>query len=382
MAVRSVGMGGRIVVFGATGYTGRLVTAELVAAGYRPVVAGRDRARVDALRAHHGDLPGAVADAADAASVRRLVGPGDVLVATVGPFTRFGRPAVDAAVAAGAHYLDSSGEAEFLRHVFDDAGPRAERAGVVLLPASGFDCVPGNLAGALALRDAGGEARRVDVAYQVVPPGGRLRRLGVSSGTRATMVASALSPVEALRAGQLVTLPYGREVRAFQQDGTVLTGALWAGTEARTLPRLAPQLTDAATYMVAGGGPARLARVASYPLAALSRLRAVNRLAGAAAAPALRVTGRGPDPAAQAATGTVVLATVSDATGRQLAAVRLQGVDPYLFTGRIMAWIAGQLAAGTATGRGALSPVEAFGVDQLEHAVAAAGLPRAGSRSS
>src|SRR6185369_3153262 len=140
-AVLSVGMGDRIVVFGATGYTGRLVTAELVAAGHRPVVAGRDRARVDALRARHGDLPGALADAADPDSVRRLVGPGDVLVATVGPFARFGRPAVDAAIEAGAHYLDSSGEADFLRQVYDDAGPRAERAGVVLLPASGFDCV-------------------------------------------------------------------------------------------------------------------------------------------------------------------------------------------------------------------------------------------------
>ena len=82
------------------------------------------------------------------------------------------------------------------------------------------------------------------------------------------------------------------------------------------------------------------------------------------------------------ATGTVVLAAVADATGRPLSTVRLQGVDPYVFTGRIMAWIAGQLAAGTVTGHGALGPVEAFGVDELEHAVAAAGLPRASSGSS
>jgi hypothetical protein len=73
-----------------------------------------------------------------------------------------------------------------------------------------------------------------------------------------------------------------------------------------------------------------------------------------------------------------VLAAVADATGRQLATVRLEGVDPYVFTGRIMAWIAGQLASGNATGHGALGPVEAFGVDELENAVAAAGLRRAG----
>ncbi|WP_241882878.1 NAD(P)H-binding protein, partial [Frankia sp. KB5] len=110
-------MTARIVVFGATGYTGRLVTAELVAAGHRPVLAGRTETRVRALAAAYDGLETTVADAADVvdaatvadaadvvdaadgASLARLLGlgTGDVLVSTVGPFRRFGRPVVAAA---------------------------------------------------------------------------------------------------------------------------------------------------------------------------------------------------------------------------------------------------------------------------------------------
>ena len=121
----------RIVLFGATGYTGRLM-------------AEADTARPD--------------------SVRDLVGPGDVLVSTVGPFLTRGEPAVAAAVGAGAAYLDATGEPPFLRRVFEHHGPKAAgRCGLV--PAFGYDFVPGNLAGALALA--------VDGDLQQLPLGGQ-----------------------------------------------------------------------------------------------------------------------------------------------------------------------------------------------------------------
>jgi short subunit dehydrogenase-like uncharacterized protein len=369
----------RIVVFGATGYTGRLVTRQLVAAGLRPVVAGRDADRLDALRAEHGGLPGAVANATDPASVRAIVEKGDVVVSTVGPFTRYGRAAVDAAVDAGAHYVDSTGESDFMRYVFDTAGPRAAEAGVALLTASGFDHVPGNLAGALALREAGADARRVDICYAVLPPGGSVRGLGVSSGTRATLLGCLLSPVEALRGGRLVTRPYLREVQVFHRDeGRPLPAALWSGNEARTLPRLAPQLTDVATYMGGFGALVRLAPVASWPLGLAGALPPLRRLAMKAATPALRVTGQGPDSASRDATRSRVLATVRDATGRELASVRLDGGDPYDLTAGFIAWIAGRLSTGAVTGSGALGPVEAFGLDALNAAAEALGLRRTG----
>src|SRR3954453_18334941 len=100
-------MAGRIVLFGATGYTGELTARELAGIGERPGVAARSEARVRALADELGGLEWAVADVRRPETVRALVGPGDVLVSCVGPFTRWGGPAVGAAIAAGGHSLAS-----------------------------------------------------------------------------------------------------------------------------------------------------------------------------------------------------------------------------------------------------------------------------------
>src|SRR5688500_17669903 len=114
----------RIVVFGATGLTGRLTATALVGRGQRPVLAGRSRAKLaEAAGELGGELELAVVDAAQPESLLGLVERGDVLVSTVGPFVRWGDPAVRAALARGAHYLDSNGEPPFTRRVFKRHGP-------------------------------------------------------------------------------------------------------------------------------------------------------------------------------------------------------------------------------------------------------------------
>ncbi|MFM8774906.1 MAG: aminotransferase class III-fold pyridoxal phosphate-dependent enzyme, partial [Actinomycetota bacterium] len=146
----------RIVLFGATGYTGRLTAEAMVRAGLAPVLAGRHHDAVARLADRLAPLAPsrdaepriAIADVADPASVRALLeSPSDVLVTTVGPFIDLGAAAVEAAIDAGAAYLDSTGEPPFIRRVFDEWGPRAESTGARLMTAFGYDYVPGNLAG-------------------------------------------------------------------------------------------------------------------------------------------------------------------------------------------------------------------------------------------
>src|SRR3954462_907807 len=149
-------MAGRIVLFGASGYTGRMVAEALVRRGARPVLAGRSANRLEDLSAELGGLELAVADVSHPESVQDLVEPGDVLVTTVGPFKRWGHAAAEASIKRGAHYLDSTGEPPFIREVFERYGPAAEQAGIGMLTAFGYDWVPGNLAGALALARPGG----------------------------------------------------------------------------------------------------------------------------------------------------------------------------------------------------------------------------------
>jgi hypothetical protein len=101
-AVVSPAMAGRIVVFGATGYTGDLTARTLVERGARPVLAARNEDRVRALAQELGGLEWAVADVERPKSVRALVERGDVLVSTVGPFARWGSAAIQAAIGGGA----------------------------------------------------------------------------------------------------------------------------------------------------------------------------------------------------------------------------------------------------------------------------------------
>src|SRR3954451_20496339 len=100
-------MGDRIIVFGASGYTGRLIAERLVATGARPVLAGRSPERLAALAERLGGLEVARADARRQTTGCELVAAGDVLSSAAGRFGKWGGPAVGAAVAAGCVYLDT-----------------------------------------------------------------------------------------------------------------------------------------------------------------------------------------------------------------------------------------------------------------------------------
>jgi short subunit dehydrogenase-like uncharacterized protein len=384
-------MPGRIVLYGATGYMGGLTARAMVASGARPVLAGRDQGRLDALAARLASAAGgaeletAVAGAAGPGPLRDLIGVGDVLVSTAGPFLKVGRPVVAAAVDAGAVYLDSSGEPPFIRQVFEEFGPRAERTGAVLLTAFGYDYVPGNLAGALALQAAGPAAARVQVGYFVR---GDIRRAG-SAGTRASVAGVLLEAGYAFRGGRLVTERTAAHVTTFEMDGTTRQAFSIGSSEHFALPRLRPRaaaadgigapapLTDVGVYLGWFGRATRLVHYGSALAAPLGRLAAVRRALDVLAR---RIQRGRAGPAASEGIRSDVVAVAGDASGRKLAAVHLTGGDPYSFTAPILAWAAGRAAADGVRPTGALGPVEAFGADALERACADAGFHREPAR--
>ena len=92
----------------------------------------------------------------------------------------------------------------------------------------------------------------------------------------------------------------------------------------------------------------------------------------------LKTSTGGPDEAARADSGSLVVAEALSGTGEVLTRIELEGVNGYTFTGCFLAWAAGAMAAGGATGVGALGPAEAFGVDALERGVAECGISRSG----
>src|SRR3954468_24011283 len=360
-------MAGRIVLFGATGYTGRLPAEAFARRGVKPVLAARNAQALEGLSADlGGGFETAVADVARPESVRALVERGDVLLSTVGPFVRYGEPALRAAVDAGAHYLDSTGEGPFIRRVFEEFGPQAERSGCALLTAMAFDWVPGNLAGGLALAEAGEAATRVDVGYFL------LGTVAASGGTRGSGACSMLEPGYSFRGGRIAAERGGAHVRSFEVNGRERPAMSVASTEAFSLPHVHTTVRDVTTYLGAFGGATR----------ALATFSLVGHVPGAR--PALRALAErfvkgstgGPDAAERAKSRSHVVAIASNAGGAPLATVHLEGASPYDFTADMLAWASIHARDEGLHGAGALGPVEAYGLDALRAGVAEAGINR------
>ncbi|MDP4676286.1 MAG: hypothetical protein NWS65_05100 [Candidatus Nanopelagicales bacterium] len=369
----------RIVLLGATGYTGRLAAETMVRAGLAPTLAGRRHDDLVRLADRLAPLapspqtePGiAVADATDSASVRTLLHDGDdVLVSTVGPFMELGTAAVAAAVDAGAGYLDSAGEPPFIRSIFQEWGPRAEETGARLIPAFGYDYVPGNLAGAIVCaraRETGHTPTRVDVGYFVDG------EFGLSSGTKASAAGVMLSPSFSFRQGQLLKgNPSG--TRSFDVGRNRSWKAMpVAGSEHFGLPRVESDLTDVGVWLGWAGRWTPAAAVAGQVAGSLAAIPGIDSGVTALRRRLAKTTGQGPDSAARGRARTLVVAEATDAVGRPLGTVCLTGPSPYDLTAELLAWGAVSLAT-KGVSPGAHGPVDAFGLDVVERGCADMGL--------
>ena len=144
-----------VVLFGATGFTGRL-TAEYLAAhapnGCRWAVAGRSREKLVAVRERLAeinpscaDLELLVADVTDRDSLRAVASRARVVVTTVGPYLRYGEPLVAACAEAGTDYLDLTGEPEFVDRMYLAYHDVAVASEARIVHAAGFDSIPYDL---------------------------------------------------------------------------------------------------------------------------------------------------------------------------------------------------------------------------------------------
>ncbi len=200
-----------IVVYGATGFVGKL-TAHYLAragAGARIGLAGRSAERLgtvrDGLGAAAQDWPILIADAAEPATLAAMAARTRVVISTVGPYTRYGLPLVEACAAAGTDYVDLAGEALFVRDSIDQYHKQAVDTGARIVHACGFDSIPSDLSVYALYR-----AARDDGAGELVDTDFVLRGFsgGFSGGTIASMtevLRAASSDVDARR---LIYDPY------------------------------------------------------------------------------------------------------------------------------------------------------------------------------
>jgi short subunit dehydrogenase-like uncharacterized protein len=184
----------KIAVYGASGYQGKLVLAELARRDIGMVLAGRDSTRLKAAASAvgllHAERRLAGTDDHDAlvAALRGC----DAVINCAGPFTPSGAAVVRAAIAADRHYVDTAGEQLYIKKIFDTFATDAERAGVAVVPATNDACVPGDLIAHL-LAERVGPVEEITSTH-VIAGGG-----GMSRGS----LRSVVETIDAIKAGGL-----------------------------------------------------------------------------------------------------------------------------------------------------------------------------------
>ncbi|MEH6672280.1 saccharopine dehydrogenase family protein [Halopseudomonas sp.] len=192
-----------IIVYGATGYTGRLVCEYLnrqygVNGEVKWAMAGRSQDKIDSVREEMGipaDVPTVVADANDLASIKSMVEGTRVLLTTVGPYQLYGSDVVAACAQAGTDYVDLCGEPAWMHEMIAKHQADAQASGARIVFSCGFDSVPFDL-GAFFLQEQakktfGGALPRIK---------GRVRAMkgtfsgGTLASFKATMAAAAKQP--------------------------------------------------------------------------------------------------------------------------------------------------------------------------------------------
>ena len=184
-----------VVVFGATGVTGREVARYLAGTGGRWGAAGRDPAKLERTLADVGAEPTATiaADVSDPDSLAAMAASASVVLNLVGPYTNRGRPVIEACIEAGTHYVDLTGEIPFVREMVEDLDVAATEAEVKVVQVCGFEALPPDLAVQLAAETArerwDAELERIDVTIAITaqPPGMPRASDAISGGTFQSM---------------------------------------------------------------------------------------------------------------------------------------------------------------------------------------------------
>ncbi|KPM16952.1 trans-acting enoyl reductase family protein [Citromicrobium sp. WPS32] len=185
-----------IVIYGATGYTGRLVAEHFLREyGDKPdaptwAMAGRNPDKLAEVKREIGapdSTPTIVADAADATSLAHMCEQAKVVISTVGPYQLYGEPLLAACAKSGTHYADLCGEPAWMRQMIDKYDADAKASGARISFSSGFDSIPFDL-GVLMLQK---EAReRFGAPCKTVRGRVRAMKGTFSGGTAASLAES------------------------------------------------------------------------------------------------------------------------------------------------------------------------------------------------
>jgi hypothetical protein len=246
---------GALLIYGATGAAGQRLAELAIADGLKPIVAGRDRAALEGI----GSRLGCEVRVAPLERLDSVMDDVAVVASCVGPYTHFGLPVLDAAIRAGASYLDLTGEPRYVARLLDDYDGPARTAGVTLVPSAGL-----GLCSSIAARAAAAELpdtlERITIGYRprgMVPSTGTLR-------STVELIAGGAVTVENGRASFTYA---GRRVRRTECG----LGALFPLTDPLTMATMWPD-ASIDSYFLSRAAPALAAALLTVGVLGSGRL--------------------------------------------------------------------------------------------------------------
>ncbi|PEN12848.1 saccharopine dehydrogenase [Longibacter salinarum] len=337
-----------LLIYGAYGYTGQLVTEQAVERGLTPIVAGRNAQKVHRISTQY-DLPARVFSLDMPREIRRGLEDVDVVLHCAGPFMHTSAPMLQACLDTGTHYLDITGEIE----VFEAAAKRdaeAKEAGIMVCPGVGFDVVPTDCT-AKYLSEQLPDATTLEIAFMGL---GR-----VSRGTALTAVSNLGEGGMVRRNGRIVTVPPAWTTREvdFGRGPKTVVSIPWGDVSTAYHSTGIPNVT-AYTYLP--NNAITLLRLSRY-ISWLLKWEPVKRVLEAL----VRMQPAGPDEDEREQGVTLVWGRATNDAGDEVTA-RLKGPEGYTFTAQTSVAAAQHVLDGGAT-PGFQTPSTAFGSHFVRH---------------
>lgn len=337
---------GEWMIYGANGYTGRLLVEEAVRRGLTPILGGRNAAAVGELARRHG-LAARAFNLANLDTASSALSGIPLVLHCAGPFSQTCAPMLEACLRAGTHYLDITGEIEVFAHCHAQH-QRAQERGIVVLPGSGFDVVPTDCLAALLAKELP-NANALVLAFEA---GG-----GPSPGTAKTSIEGLAKGGCIRREGKLEAVPLAYKDRTFLRGNEPRTAMTipWGDVYTAYLSTGIPNIE---VYMVVP--PATITR--------MKRLRRLQWLLGWA--PVRRTLQRqvekrvrGPDESQRATTGAHLWGEIAHPSGKT-AALQLATPNGYDLTATAALGIAAHVLAAKPAG-GYYTPSQMMGADYV-----------------
>lgn len=339
-------MPSNFLLYGANGYTGKLVAHLCRERNLRPILAGRDKSAVEQLAAEH-KLEHRVFALDDAAAIDAALSEVSVVLHCAGPFSRTSKPMADACLRTKTHYLDITGEATVIE-TLAARDREAKEAGVMLLPCVGFDVVPSDCLAAHLKRRLPASTH-LALAIQGM---GR-----VSRGTATTMVENINRGGLVRRDGKLTPVPAAWKTREIDfGHGAVKAVTIPWGDVATAF--YSTGIPNIEVYAVMPASVRRLMKL-TRPFGSLLGSAAVQRFLKKR----IKAQPAGPNEEERARGKSFVWGEVKDDSGKR-AVSRLRGPEGYTLTALTALAIVGHVLAGNFS-IGFQTPSKAYGADLI-----------------